>query len=95
MQDVQRHLAVVDAGDVHAEALVPPEYLGRELGRLAEDDDPALAEGEGQALRAAGGRDLFVVVAGRVLDRRIGQLEDRDAPRRSLERGTGEGLRRG
>ena len=45
VHDVEGHLAVIDAGDVHPELLVRADDLGGELGGLAHDDDPALAEG--------------------------------------------------
>ena len=63
MHDVQGHLAVVDARDVHAPNPLRADDLGRELGRLAQDDHPPLAEGERQALGPAGGRDRLAVVA--------------------------------
>ena len=65
--------------------------LGGELGRLAEDDDPALAEREGKPLAPAGGRDRLPVRR-TMIDRGVGQLENGDAPLRTLERCAGEGL---
>ena len=61
VQDVQGHLAVVDARRRSCPNFsIDPGDLGRELGGLAQDDDPPLAEAEGQALGAAGGRDFVL-----------------------------------
>ena len=45
VHDVDRHLAVIEPRDVHSEFLVRADDLGREFGRLAHHDHPALARG--------------------------------------------------
>ena len=89
MHDVDGHLAVVQAGHVHPKPLRSDE-LGREFGRLSHDDDPALAEGERDALRPTGGRGRLAIVS--LVERCVAELEDGNAPGRPLERLTGEGL---
>ena len=78
MHDVQGHLAVVQAGHVHPEPLRADE-LRRQLGRLAHDDDPALAKGEREALRPTGGRALLAIVS--LVERCVAELEDGERSR--------------
>ncbi len=90
MHDIEGHAAVVDARDVHAHR--PPlraEDLDREFSRLAQHDHAALAGRQRQPLRLAGGRDALACRPVPI-GRRIAQLEERDAPRRPLERLAGE-----
>jgi len=57
VDDVERVLAVVDAGDVHAEFSVVGTKLRREHRGLARDKNAALAEFHRDRLSAAGGNN--------------------------------------
>ena len=59
-----------------------PTSWAESWAAIADDDHAALAEGEGQTLGPAGGRDLFPSNA---VDGGVGELQEGDAPRRSLE----------
>ena len=93
MHDVEGHLAVIDARDVHPHLPSPPATWAESSAASPRTTTRPLPKGKARPCARPAAEPGFRSSTDGI-DRGVGQLEDGDAPLRALERRAGEGLTR-